>query len=169
MVRPPRVPRSRCNALAAGSFLLLASCATAAAPRPPAPARAGEAPLERCTTAPAAATRCGDATAALGGIVPGSALRGGRVTEVAVAGGHVVLSLTADDGAVVGVDVVRADPADPAPPVRAGALALYLRSDAPGAPTPAWQLALVQALADAIPRDAAAPAWLARLGQPPPR
>ncbi|HEX9051134.1 MAG TPA: hypothetical protein VF841_11440 [Anaeromyxobacter sp.] len=100
----------------------------------------------------------------------GSRIRGGRVADVTVANHRAVVSLAADDGAVVGVDVVRLDPAAPPPPARAGALGLYLRTDTPGGMTSAWQLALARAFADALPRDAAPPPWLAGLGDgTPPR
>ncbi|MCM2334646.1 MAG: hypothetical protein NDI82_11955, partial [Anaeromyxobacteraceae bacterium] len=80
--------------------------------------------------------------------------------------------ITADDGQVLGVDVVRPDDAPRAPPpmARTPTLALFLRSDAPGALTPTWQLALVQSLADLLARaPGPSPAWLAPLSDPRPR
>lgn len=129
-----------------------------------APAAAAARPIERCGATPAPGSRCADVRGALGGLEVGARLGGCRVSEIAVLADRILISLSGDGGAVVGVEVVRPDPGAPPPPAATPSLDLYLRSDTPGSPTPAWQLVAVTALAEALARTAGpAPAWLGTL------
>lgn len=133
------------------------------------PLEVAPATVERCGAAPAIGSRCAEALAALGGLAAGTQLQGGRVAEIAVERDRIVLSLSADDGQTVGVEAARPDPSPGAPPPLASTqtMSLFTRSDAPGAMTPAWQLALLQSLADALTRaPGPVPAWLAPLRDP---
>jgi hypothetical protein len=159
-------PDLRARSLALLLTLLALADASCASDRQA--SQAAGVPLERCGASSPAGSRCAEALRLLGGLRPGSPLGSGEVREVAVVGDRLVVTVSGDGSEVVGIDVVRFDPAAPPPPARAGGLALYLRSDTHGAMTPAWQASLVQALAEAVARDAApAPPWLGVLGPAP--
>lgn len=154
----------------ARAAVALAAWVVAAPALAEAPAAATPTPLERCDAAPTPGSRCADVRRALGGLEVGARLPTCRVSDIAVLADRIVVSLSVDGGDVVGVEVVRPDPGAPPPPASTASLSLYLRSDTPGAPTPAWQLAAATALADALARGGGPlPAWLGPLGRGPAR
>jgi len=158
--------RSRLGWLLGLGLLAAAATTGAAPPAPePAPGRAEVRVMERCEVGEPEGSRCAEARLALGGLARGDRLDGATVAEVAVVGDRIQLTLAGGPGELVGVEVVRPAPGAPPPPAGTSTLALYLRSDVPGAITPAWQLGAVQALADRLERSSGpVPAWLGTLG-----